>query len=106
MAFGPLADIFQTKKGYQIQVELPGVKREDISIDLDQGNLKITATKKQIKGDNVKQIHSEREFGTVSRSFGLPANAQVEQVEASLTDGVLTLSIPKKERSKIEVKIL
>ncbi|KAH0786904.1 Hsp20/alpha crystallin family protein [Histomonas meleagridis] len=106
MPYYPLADVFQTKKGYEIQMELPGVKKDDITIDLDQGILNITATKKLKKDESVKQIHTEIEYGTISREFNLPSNVETEGMEAVLKDGVLTLSIPRKEKSKVEVKIL
>lgn len=104
-AFGPLADILSFKNGYQIELELPGVKREDITVDCEQGVLSISATKKEPVAEDKKRIHQEREFGTISRSFQLPNNVETDKMEAILSDGVLTVTLPKKESSKIEVKI-
>lgn len=104
-AFGPLADILSLKTGYQIELELPGVKRDDITVDCEQGVLTVSASKKEPTDEGKKRIHSEREFGTVSRSFQLPSNVETDKLEAVLADGVLTLTLPKKESSKIEVKI-
>ena len=87
-------------------MELPGIKKEDITIDLEQGVLNVTAVKKLKKEDGVKQIHTEIEYGTISREFNLPSNVETDGMEAVLKDGVLTLSIPRKEKSKVEVKIL
>lgn len=104
-AFGPLTDILSLKNGYQIELELPGVKRDDITIDCEQGVLNISATKKEPVCEGAKRVHQEREFGTVQRSFQLPGNVETDKMEALLSDGVLTVTLPKKESSKIEVKI-
>lgn len=102
---GPLVDIFSTKTGYQIDLELPGVKKDDITIDCEKGVLSITANKKAKEIEGVKKVHAEREFGSLTRTFELPSNVETDKVEAVLNDGVLTLTIPKKETPKIEVKI-
>lgn len=101
----PFADILATAAGYQIQVELPGVKKEDISIELDKGSLKVTAIRKAVEPEGTKRVHAEREFGELTRAFRLPESAQLDRLEAVLADGVLTVSIPKKEIPKIEIKI-
>jgi HSP20 family molecular chaperone IbpA len=104
MALGPFADIFTTKGGYQIQVELPGVKKNDISIDCEKGLLNVTAVKNVADKEGSKRVHSEREFGTLKRSFNLGGSIEVEKIEAVLADGVLTLNVPKKESARITIK--
>jgi HSP20 family protein len=101
----PFTDILTTKAGYQIQLELPGVKKEDIAIELEKGALKVTATRKAIEPEGTKRVHAEREFGELTRAFRLPESAQLDKLEAVLSDGVLTVSIPKKEIPKIQIKI-
>jgi HSP20 family protein len=105
--FGPnlCTDILTHKGGYQIQLELPGVKRDDITIDIDKGSLNVTALKKQVEQQGFKRVHAEREFGSVTRSFTLPPAVQLDKLEAVLSEGVLTVSLPKKEEAKIEVKV-
>lgn len=102
---GPLADILSTKKGFRIELELPGVKKDNITIDCEKGVLNVTAVKNAPKEEGIKRVHREREFGTLSRAFELPTNVEIDKMEAILNDGVLTLTIPKKESPKIEVKI-
>ena len=104
-SLSPFTDILATKAGYQIQVELPGVKKEDIAIELDKGALNVTAIKKAVEPDGTKRVHAERDFGELTRAFHLPESAQLDKLEAVLTDGVLTVSIPKKEGPKIEIKV-
>jgi HSP20 family protein len=104
-SFVPFADILASTSSFQIQVELPGVKKEDVAIAFEKGALNVTAAKKPIELEGAKWLHSEREFGSLNRVFKLPASAQFDKLEAVLTDGVLTVSIPKKEESKIEIKV-
>jgi HSP20 family molecular chaperone IbpA len=105
--FGPnlSTDILTHKGGYQIQLELPGVKRDDITIDVEKGSLNVTAVKKLVEQEGFKRVHAEREFGSVTRSFKLPPSVQLDKLEAILSEGVLTVSLPKKEEPKIEVKV-
>lgn len=103
--FGPTTDILKTKNGFTLEMELPGVKKEDVTIDFEQGTLDVKAVKKDNKLEGVERTYSEREFGTISRSFDLPRNCDTEKISATLSDGVLSIVIPKSETSKIDVKI-
>jgi HSP20 family protein len=99
-----LSDILATKTGYKIEVDLPGVKKNDIKIDLDKTSLIVSAVRKPTLPEGVKRIHGERDFGPLERSFTLPEATEIAAVEASLEDGVLTLVIPKKEEARVQVK--
>ena len=91
-------DIHEDENGYEISADLPGVKKEDISVTLKNDILTISASKeseseKKKKG---KVIRRERSSGTFSRSFTVHDGIRQEDIKASFDDGVLTLSIPKK----------
>jgi HSP20 family molecular chaperone IbpA len=101
---GPLSDILTTKTGYKIELDLPGVKKDDIKIDLNKSSLIVSALRKPTLTEGMKRIHAERDFGTLERSFTLPETAQITGVEATLEDGVLSLVIPKKEEARVQVK--
>jgi HSP20 family molecular chaperone IbpA len=101
----PTTDILTHKGGYQIQLEVPGVKRDDITIDVEKGLLNVTAVKKPVEQKDFKLVHAEREFGSLTRSFKLPPSVQLDKLEAVLSEGVLVLSLPKKGEPKIEVKV-
>jgi HSP20 family protein len=101
---GPLADILTTKSGYKIELELPGVKKDEIKIDLNKGSLSVSALRKASVPEGVKRIHSERSFGSLERAFTLPETAEITGVEATLEDGVLSLVIPRKEAATAQVK--
>jgi HSP20 family protein len=102
---GPFVDIFSGKSGVQIQLELPGVKKEDIAIAFEKGALSVTAEKKPVELEGAKRVHAEREFGSLNRVFKLPSTTRLDKLEAVLTNGVLTVSIPKNEEPKIDIKV-
>jgi HSP20 family protein len=91
-------DIHEDDNGYEITAELPGVKKEDISVTLKNDVLTITASKeteseKKKKG---KVIRRERSSGTFTRSFSVHDGVRQEDIKARFDDGVLTLTIPKR----------
>jgi HSP20 family protein len=94
-------DCSEDEKSYIITAELPGAKREDIHIDLQDDKLTIRGEKKsEREGKTDHRRWAERTYGSFSRSFTLPGNALTDRVEASFKDGVLTVTIPKTEESK------
>jgi HSP20 family protein len=99
--WGPAMDVAETDAHYTVTVELPGAKREDVTVEVEDGVLTIRGEKKSEREE--KKEHRrwvERRFGTFSRSFTLPANADAERVEATFEAGVLTLRIAKSEAAK------
>jgi HSP20 family protein len=104
---GPLADILRTPSGYQIQLELPGIKREDVRVDVQKNVLHVHALKQRAARDGSKLVHSERKFGPISSQFSLPPSVAIEKLEAVLEEGVLTVSIPvgQAETGKVEIKV-
>ncbi len=94
-------DCCEDEKAYIITAEVPGAKREDIHIDLQDDMLTIRGEKKsEREGKTEHHRWAERSHGSFRRSFSLPSNALTDRVEASFRDGVLTVTIPKTEESK------
>jgi len=92
-------DVTENDKGYEIKADIPGVKKEDISVRIDGNVVQIDAEvrrEKDIKGDGDKVLRSERYYGSVSRSFSLANDVDEAAVDANYADGVLTLRLPKK----------
>ena len=84
-----------------ITTELPGVKKNDVSIELEAGVLTIHGEKKSEREEKKEKRHwVERSYGSFTRSLGLPSDAVTDRVEASFADGVLTVTIPKSEATK------
>lgn len=94
-------DVKETDQGYELSMDLPSVKKEDLKAELKDGYLNISATSNQNndeKDENGRYIRRERFSGTVSRSFYVGENVTQEEIKAKFEDGTLTLLIPKKEQ--------
>jgi HSP20 family protein len=99
--FAPSLDISEDEQRYVVTVELPGTKREDITIELKDQILTIRGEKRNEREEKKEQSRwIERSYGSFSRSFTLPANAAADRVKADFNNGVLTVEIPKAEEAK------
>lgn len=99
-------DIQDNDPEYTIEAELPGVKKEDVEITLNEGRLNISVKKEEVSEDkNKKYIHRERKYAQMSRSIFL-ADANEESVQAKLEEGVLTIKVPKKEQVDTSKRII
>jgi HSP20 family protein len=104
--WSPLVDIEEADDAYVVEAELPGVKRQDVNIELVGNELTIMgdAKEREHKGALRRQT---RRTGRFAYRVGLPAQVEADNIEASLSDGVLTVRVPKAERAqrkKIEIK--
>jgi HSP20 family protein len=107
--WAPLVDITEDEKEYLIKVDLPEVKQEDVKVSLQDDVLSISGERKFEKEEKGKKYHRvERAYGSFSRSFSLPQDADAGKVQAEFKDGVLKVHVPKSEKVKpksIEVKV-
>jgi HSP20 family protein len=107
--WNPSVDILETEDGYELKAEVPGLKKEDIQVSLEDGLLTIRGEKKQENETGKKNYHSvERVFGKFERSFRLPENVKGDAIHAKYDNGVLSIEIPKSEAAKpkqIEVSV-
>ncbi len=95
-------DIYEKDNTYHVEMDLPGFKKDDIKIELTNGNLTISAEKssdKEEKDDDKKYIRRERTYGKFSRSFYL-SDVNEDAIDASFNNGTLTISIPKIDEDK------
>lgn len=90
------ADIRENANAYLLQLDVPGVSKEDITVDVDEKAVRIEATFKRETSDGENAVLSERVSGSLSRSFRLPNAVDAEQASARHEHGVLTLTLPKK----------
>ena len=98
-------DVKEKENAYELDIELPGFKKENISAKLDDGYLTIEAatdTNNDEKDDNGKYIRKERYSGRCSRSFYVGKNVKQEDIQAKFEDGILKLTVPKEEPEKVE----
>ncbi|MDO9220738.1 MAG: Hsp20/alpha crystallin family protein [Thiobacillus sp.] len=107
--WSPKVDIVETDMEFTIKAELPEVNKEDIKVNIENGELCISGERKQEKEEKGKKFHRiERYYGSFMRSFTLPGNVDETNIKASFKDGMLNLSLPKTAESKpkaSEVKI-
>jgi len=91
-------DVAEKDGAYVVTAELPGVKKEDIRVDIDGEQLTLQAEVKREKEarEGERVLHSERLYGKVTRSFTLPQELDEAKAEAKFRDGVLELTLPKK----------
>ena len=100
-------DLKEHDEGYELSVDLPGFKKDQISLELENGYLTISATKGLEEEDKTKHgriVHQERYAGSLSRSFYVGETIREEDVKARFEDGVLTLCFPKEERRQLPPK--
>ena len=97
----PAMDVRENDQHYSITVELPGARKEDVHVELDQGVLTIRGEKTSEREEKKEHCrYSERSYGSFSRSCRLPSDADADRLEASFKDGVLSVTIPRTEEAK------
>lgn len=101
--FSPSINTREGQNAYHIEVDLPGVKKEDISVSIEDGKLIISGErsfKEEVKEEHYYKVESR--FGKFSRSFALPEEADIEKIHAESIDGVLEVVVPKLESALVE----
>ena len=100
-------DIREHDGGYELDVDLPGFKKDEINVELEEGYLTISAAKGLDKDEQDKKgkyIRRERYAGAMQRSFYVGDAVTQEDIKAKFEDGILKLSIPKKDAKAVETK--
>jgi HSP20 family protein len=97
----PAVDIFETENEWVLKADLPDVKLENVDIQIENGNLTLKGERKFQKEESGKGYQRvERSYGTFARYFSLPDTVDSENVRADYANGVLTVTLPKKEVAK------
>ena len=99
--FVPALDLSETAEGYLVEAALPGLKPEDVEITVENNVLTIKGETRKETDDKQRNFHRvERRFGSFQRTIGLTTTVKADAIQASLTNGVLRLEIPKAEEVK------
>jgi HSP20 family protein len=94
--WAPAADVSETEGEYLIKADLPEVRKEDVSITVQDGVLTLSGERRQQKHDESEKLHRvERVYGSFARRFALPENADEQGIRAESRDGVVLIHIPK-----------
>jgi HSP20 family protein len=105
-SFIPKADIIESEKGFEIDVMMPGMNKEDIKIELKDNQLTVSGERKFLKEKSKDRFNSlETTYGTLSRTFALPDNVDTEKIQARYNNGVLELVVPKDEKKLLKATI-
>ncbi len=100
-AISPRTRVSEDEKGYNVRMELPGVKKEDLKVEVENGVLTVSALKQYEKKDEGKGVYlNEITYGEYKRSFRISDEVETDKVDAHYLDGVLNLSLTKKEKAK------
>lgn len=107
--FSPRADIIEDEKFYFLNLELPGISKEDVKISVNEENLLLIKGEKKVsQKDGLSYLRTERMFGQFSRAFALPDNLNSEAIAAKFENGILEITLPKVEPpapKEIEINI-
>jgi len=100
-SWAPAVDIFETDENLVVKAELPGVDPKDVEVRVEDSTLYLKGQRKfenEVKDENYHRI--ERSYGSFTRTFALPGSINADQVAAEYKDGMLTLTLPKREEAK------
>lgn len=104
----PPTNIAETDQAFLVALEMPGLKQEDIAVQMQDGHLVVTAERRDERQEQGKTWHRiEQRFGKMSRTIALPKGVKADSIEAAYKNGILTLTVPKAPEAKptkIEVK--
>ncbi|MCZ8353329.1 MAG: Hsp20/alpha crystallin family protein [Cyclobacteriaceae bacterium] len=105
-AFTPRVDIIENEKNFEILVAVPGMNKEDFSIDINENYLTVSGERKFTKERKENAFRSiETQYGSFSRSFSLPDNININSIEAEYKNGILEIVLPKDEKKMLRTNI-
>jgi HSP20 family protein len=105
-SFVPKVDILENEKGYEVNLAIPGLSKEDFKIDLNDNFLTISGERKFTKEKKETNLHVvETQYGNFSRAFSLPENVDASKIQASYNNGILEIFIPKDEKKTLKTTI-
>ena len=97
-------DVKETENGYEVAIDLPGFKKDEIQLELKDGYLTISAAKGLDKDEKDKYIRRERYAGSMSRSFYVGESITEDKIHAKYENGILLLDVPKEEKKAVPEK--
>jgi HSP20 family protein len=105
LSWAPLAEMTEVNDKYLITAEVPGLKKEDMKLEFADGLLTVSGEKKEeLKHEEARFYTFERSYGYFERTFAFPTEINADKIEATVTDGVLKIEVPKAAVPKVEPK--
>ncbi len=99
-AFLPAADIFETEDALRVVLEMPGVSKDNVDINVENGLLTVEGRIDFRKYEGLRPVYSEYNVGPYRRSFRVPSQIDQDKIGAEMQDGIITVTLPKAERAK------
>ena len=104
--FVPKVDVIENDSAYEVQVAVPGLNKEDFKIEINEGDLTVSGERKFSNEKKDKNFHAiETQYGSFTRSFTLPENADGAKISATYNNGILALVIPKDDKKVLKQTI-
>jgi HSP20 family protein len=104
--FNPKTDVAETEKAYEIHLAVPGMKKEDFKLELNENLLTISGERKFNEEKHDKNYHAvETFYGSFSRSFRVPENVEASKIQAAYVNGILEVTLPKDEKKVLKASI-
>lgn len=104
--FQPAVDLAETEKGFEVQLSVPGMNKEDFNLEIRENRLTVSGERKWSKENSVKNFHRvETHYGSFTRTFLIPENAAATAIEATYQNGILRVFIPKDEQKALHTSI-
>jgi HSP20 family protein len=104
--FSPRVDVVESENAYEVHVAVPGMNKEDFKVEINDNFLTVSGERKFINEKKDKNYHTvETQYGSFSRSFTLPENADGAKINAKYNNGILELTIPKDEKKVLKQTI-
>ncbi|HEY0977064.1 MAG TPA: Hsp20/alpha crystallin family protein [Flavobacteriales bacterium] len=98
-------NVIETQDGFKLELQVPGFSKEDLKLNLEKDELTVSAEKKnEALSEGVRYTRREFQSASFKRSFRVPENIAVERIVADYSNGILTVTLPKSEPSKPEVR--
>jgi len=101
----PRSDVYKSAKEFLLELEIPGVRKEDVIMESISEKLVIKAKKSVSTFEEFEKIHSKRNFTPFECEIDLPNDVDSERIEGSCINGVLTVRIPRKTQKSVEIKV-
>ena len=104
--FFPKVDVAETEKAFVINLAAPGMKKEDFSLEVSDGQLTVTGERTFVNDEEGKVYHTvETQYGAFTKSFHLPDNIKTDKIDAKYEDGMLNIFLPKDEKKLLKNSI-
>ena len=103
--WAPEVSMFENDKLYTVTLDIPGVEKKDVNIEVEGSTLIVSGKREELEGKDMSLYHSQIRYGNFSRTFNLPEEINLEKISAKYKNGTLNLTLPKMEKINSSINI-